>query len=929
MAQEIDSLFISIGIDPEKARQGFQVLTEAARKVDAEFSSLSQRWAGLIQGLISTVIAPVAGAFAIGKIVNSYMSDISQVATMTGAYSQKLEEWRIKRAMLARVNKDDIELYKKGREAIVGFRIAMADLSANIMREGMPVMKFLIDCLNKFTAWMERNTGNIVRSVTVVAGVLTSVFLPAFIKMGAAMLASPLTWVVAALAALALVVDDLVTYIQGGKTALSGFWSMFGTGEEILETLTNAFQILKEVISVLYKPILALAAGFAAYKTGIVIFNGLVGAINQVRTAFALLAANPLIAVFTALIGLIMWISDAFKRAGGDWGEVFDLMLQDVIGFLNIFGGFGDFLVNIFSGIGEKIRAIWTPVSDYLANLFEPFRASTLGVFQSISNIFSNFIGIITNGLKTLWAFITGDSEQNKEKLLDSLSGSVMGWIKGVANLVKNLCSLVFQIILQLPSIIWDVIKSVAAAWATMISGLAGMAAKAGSALFEIVARIGSSIWQFLKAGLDKTFSNLLKAPALVFNVVSKIAQTIFNVYKNILVSIGGAISSAINWVGNILGSAFDFFSKALQKSRDFAVSIFERIKEAVANFVTAVIGFFELFFSSAKNVFDRVLTALESICPNLVNNIRSFIDSTCNFFQGLLQFVSDLFSQIVDSISNALSSALDAVSEFVDAIFEFFAKIPEFLASVFDISGLVEKATSALKNTAKGAWDSITGFFSSDDKKKGSENKTSDKPTYDESLPYKQHKDASNEPLDFSQDNGNTQSSPHINKTNEAETIPSMGTTYDDSEEEDDFVLTSRGWEDPDEVAERQSAAGDVWAHNMAEHDQRSSGGSPLSNGGEYAIANLADNFARGLDAIKQELSSAPMAVDNNSIVNNSYQSANSQDNSQRTTTTTININAPGGNPRDIAKAVQQSLPNAQRSMDYVSASDSGNWNT
>ena len=45
------------------------------------------------------------------------MSDISNVATRTGAYSPKLEEWHTKRAMWQRLAKEDRESYQNGRAA--------------------------------------------------------------------------------------------------------------------------------------------------------------------------------------------------------------------------------------------------------------------------------------------------------------------------------------------------------------------------------------------------------------------------------------------------------------------------------------------------------------------------------------------------------------------------------------------------------------------------------------------------------------------------------------------------------------------------------------------------------------------------------------------------------------------------------------------
>ena len=174
----IDSLLYEIGLDTKGVQEGLAKLQTGAQQVDNEFNGMASRWGGVIQGLISNVIAPVAGAFAVGKVINSYMNDVSEVATLTGAYNQKLDEWRIKRAQLARVTKEDIALYKQYKEAMTGFNIAIADVSAKLVRTFSPVMKIAVEGLQQFTKWINRNQDNIVRFLLVTAGVLTGVFLP-------------------------------------------------------------------------------------------------------------------------------------------------------------------------------------------------------------------------------------------------------------------------------------------------------------------------------------------------------------------------------------------------------------------------------------------------------------------------------------------------------------------------------------------------------------------------------------------------------------------------------------------------------------------------------------------------------------------------------------------------------------------------------
>ena len=238
MATVIDSLVISLGLDPTPVKSGLNQL-----------AGLAARFAG-----------PIAGAFSINKIVSGYMKDVGEVARMTGRYSQKLEEWRYKRAMLARVTREDIDLYKKCREGVVKFNIAMADLSAKIVREFHPAIKLGVDILNRFSGWVKENEHNITRFFMVAAGVITAVFLPALVKMGLALLWNPLTGLIIALGVLILVLDDLITYARGGRTVFADFWAKFGTPEEVKQKLIAFLEKCKKLLAD-YLPLIVKIVG--------------------------------------------------------------------------------------------------------------------------------------------------------------------------------------------------------------------------------------------------------------------------------------------------------------------------------------------------------------------------------------------------------------------------------------------------------------------------------------------------------------------------------------------------------------------------------------------------------------------------------------------------------------------------------------------
>ena len=354
-------------LDEMKAKtlQASQAMQEAGRK----YEQLASGWRASILGLVRSIAAPIAGAFAMGSTINSYFSGVAEVARLTGAYNAKLDEWNKKRAMLARVNREDIELYRKGREALTRFNIVMADLSTGIMRSQMPAMKFLIELLNKFTDWIDRNQPNIIRFLQVVSGVITAYLIPSFIKLGIAMATNPLTWMIAAIGVLVLVIDDLVTYIHGGESAFAGLWGIVGNGQTWLKIINFVFDDLLGMLKQLAPALIAFGSAFAIIKTGTAIVTGITTAFKALQV---LLMSNPVgLMVTAAVVALTLLYNNwdkviaGFKSGVAWFKEKFPTVTQVIEIIIEKLSNLGKKISEIFSfdGIKSKIAGMvdWMP----------------------------------------------------------------------------------------------------------------------------------------------------------------------------------------------------------------------------------------------------------------------------------------------------------------------------------------------------------------------------------------------------------------------------------------------------------------------------------------------------------------------------------------------------------------------------------------
>lgn len=298
MATIAEHLVISLGLDPRPLQSGLN-----------QVKSMAMRWAG-----------PIAGAFSISKMFQSYVQSVSWVAKVTGAYFQKYEDYRYKMAMLSRVTREDIQLYRQYREGLMRFNIAMGDLSMKIVREFYPAFRIALDLLNKFSTWVSGNHDNIIRFLKVTAAVIGTVLIPTILRLTAALLANPLTWFIALLLAVILVIDDFVTYVQGGKSELEELWRAFGTPEELRAKFKDIIEFLKGAkdIGPLLGTIAAITGGILAMGGAVLTvakaFKGLKSVIKGIIFAFTLLCRHPVIALLTAAATLLIARWDAVKE---------------------------------------------------------------------------------------------------------------------------------------------------------------------------------------------------------------------------------------------------------------------------------------------------------------------------------------------------------------------------------------------------------------------------------------------------------------------------------------------------------------------------------------------------------------------------------------------------------------------------------------
>lgn len=208
-------------------------------------------------------------------------------------------------------SRQDIENAKKQREAQQRLNAAWQAVSTLFSSTVSPAITALTTLLGDLLGWVKENQQFVILFFSALAGVITTLMVPALTAMATAAWAAiaPFTPIIAAVGGLALVVDDLITYINGGESALSGLWSVFGTGDEIGARFQAIWEGVKSILGGVWDTL----SGVAKLFNSLLSLNGkgLIDGLTQIW--------NGLTRINDVLVNTLTYVKDKLYTMLPDW----------------------------------------------------------------------------------------------------------------------------------------------------------------------------------------------------------------------------------------------------------------------------------------------------------------------------------------------------------------------------------------------------------------------------------------------------------------------------------------------------------------------------------------------------------------------------------------------------------------------------------
>ena len=209
------------------------------------------------------------------------------------------------------IDQKDIENAAKQRKALQEMSVGWQKAAAAFAGIVSPAILIVAKVLAKLFELIEENKQFVIITFTTFAAIIGVVMRGALMKMAEAAWAAmaPLAPFLLIAGALALVIDDLITYIQGGESAFGSFWKIFGEGDELGARFKSLWEGIKSILESVGAALKAVAKAF------ILIFSltgqGVVKAIEGIWKGVTNL--------YNVLKSMLNWVAQKLYDLLPDW----------------------------------------------------------------------------------------------------------------------------------------------------------------------------------------------------------------------------------------------------------------------------------------------------------------------------------------------------------------------------------------------------------------------------------------------------------------------------------------------------------------------------------------------------------------------------------------------------------------------------------
>lgn len=215
---------------------------------------------------------------------------------------------------------------------------------------------------------------------------------------------------------------DFTTFFDAGINGVTTFIEKLGGLIEKVISIIEGFSGFMDTLQTLWPIILGVATAIGTFSAALKIVEIVKGVATALQGLWAVLMANPIVAIVALIAGLIVYLvnlwntNEEFRNKVIEiWNAVKTGITNAVnaikTGVTNAFNAVKNTVTNIFNGIKNTATTVWNGIKDTISNAVNGAKNTVSNVLNAIKSTFTT----VFNGIK-------------------SFLSPVVDWLKGIFN---------------------------------------------------------------------------------------------------------------------------------------------------------------------------------------------------------------------------------------------------------------------------------------------------------------------------------------------------------------------------------------------------------------------------------------------------------------------------------------------------------------
>jgi hypothetical protein len=262
-------------------------------------------------------------------------------------------------------------------DSIADVKKSFMSLMGIVFRLFGPAMLQITTWVKQANIWLRQHAIAVKSFVVMLAGLITALLIPSMLQFFATIMANPITWVIMAIGLLALAIEDLIVWAEGGDSALAELWeAIFGSPQDAQATFEAVKQGFMDFVNFMQtdgkaiaEPFIELAKWLASLPMG-----NLMAIANFIK---AIREGNIFDILIAGLQAFVTLVFGSLRLAINLIGTLLQAMVDAIVGFIQIamatssaiVQGYIQYLVSAFSSGVDSVIGFFVNLKDQIIAL--------------------------------------------------------------------------------------------------------------------------------------------------------------------------------------------------------------------------------------------------------------------------------------------------------------------------------------------------------------------------------------------------------------------------------------------------------------------------------------------------------------------------------------------------------------------------------